>query len=825
MRALIVEDNPADVRLIRELLRQADSPERIEVESVDRLSAAVDRLGQGGIDIILLDLGLPDSQGIETFARVREAAREVPLVVLTGLADDVLALRTIREGAQDYLVKGHIDGHSLVREARFAVERKRAEFALRESGEQMKLLLDSTTEAICGMDTEGCCTFLNQAAARVLGYSGVDSLLGRDMHALVHHTRADGTLYPKEDCPIHNSVSRGEKIQSDSDVFWRADGASFPVEYRCNPVFRDGKVIGGVVSFEDLTNRRQVEALSEERRRLATFSTSLGKAITRGGSLREILSRCTDEMVQHLDAAFARIWTLDVEDMTLVLQASSGMYTHVNGPHGRVPVGKYKIGRIAAEMKPHLTNDVLHDSNIGDPEWARRERMVAFAGHPLVVEGELVGVMAMFARHALSDFTLRALASAADSVSLFVKRKKADLSLEHAEERLRQSQKMEALGRLAGGVAHDFNNVLTAILGYGELAMTGAAPGSALAAQLGEIHKAAERAAGLTRQLLAFGRRQVVQPRVLDVNVVIQQFQGMLRRMIDESIQLDARLDPEIGHVRTDPGQIEQILMNLTVNARDAMPTGGVLSIDTANADLDEAYTRLHAGLAPGSYVMISVSDAGIGMSPETLSRVFEPFFTTKEQGKGTGLGLSTVYGIVKQSGGCIWAYSELGQGTTFKVFLPRVNEPLDLEDSRVEAPSFYRGTECVLLVEDDEAVRALARAVLEQQGYTVVEAPDPQEAIELARSYESAIDLLLTDVIMPRMSGRDLAARVTEILPEVRVLYMSGYARHLMTNQGVLEAGVDFLEKPFTPQGLACKVREVLEKSMGDAPANQPGR
>ncbi|HMI31374.1 MAG TPA: response regulator, partial [Candidatus Limnocylindrales bacterium] len=638
MRALIVEDNPDEARLIEEVFRQEDSPDRFEVESVNRLSAAVERLAGGGIDVVLLDLGLPDSQGAETFARVREAAREVPLLVLSGLADDALALKTIRDGAQDYVVKGHIDGHTLAREVRFAVERKRIEAALREKSEQLKLLLDSTTEAICGVDLLGRCTFFNAAAAKTLGYTGEDSLAGKDMHALVHHTRADGTLYPKELCPIHSSLGRGERLQADGEVFWRADGTSFPVKFRSNPIFRDGMVIGGVVTFEDLTERNQAEALREERRRLATFSTSLGTAITRGGPMRAVLNRCTDEMVQHLDAAFARIWTLNSDENTLELQASSGMYTHINGPHGKVPVGKYKIGRIAAEKKAHLTNDVLNDSYIGDPEWARREGMVSFAGHPLVVEGELVGVLAMFARRQLSEFTHRALGSAADSVSLFIKRKKADHSLEQAEERFRQSQKMEALGRLAGGVAHDFNNVLTAILGYGELAMKSAPPQSELENQLQEIHKAAQRAAGLTRQLLAFGRRQVVQPRVLNVNEVVRNLESMLHRIIDESIHLETSLDQEIGHVRADPGQIEQILMNLTVNSRDAMPNGGTLTIGTANADLDEPYAGLHPGVLPGSYVMVSVSDTGMGMSPETLTRVFEPFFTTKEQGKGTGL-------------------------------------------------------------------------------------------------------------------------------------------------------------------------------------------
>ena len=813
MRALLVEDNPGDIGLIQELFPRTRT-EPIEVELVGRLSAAIARIAQGGIDVILLDLGLPDSQGVDTFLKMREAAKEIPVVVLTGLADETLALKTIKNGAQHYLVKGHVDSQSLAREVRFAVERKRVENALRETSEQMKLLLDSTAEAICGSDLSGKCTFCNDAAAKLLGYRGGRSLVGQDLHVLIHHTRADGTLYPKEECRILHAVMRGEQIEATDEVFWRADGTSFPVKYRSNPILRDGKVVGGVVTFEDLTERRQAEALSEERRRLATFSSSLGGAITRGGGLREVLGRCTDEMVQHLDAAFARIWTLNIEENTLELQASSGIYTHLHGPHGRVPVGKFKIGRIAAERKALLTNDVAHDPNIGDPEWARKEGMVAFAGHPLVVEGELIGVIAMFARHPLSDFTLRALASSADSVSLFIKRKRADLSLEVAEEQLRQSQKMEALGRLAGGVAHDFNNILTVILGHGELAIKGLPAASVVHGHLGEIHKAAERAAGLTRQLLAFGRRQVVQPRVLNVNHVVTDLESMLRRVVDESIELVTDLNPGIGNTRADAGQIDQILMNLTVNARDAMPAGGVLKIDTTNAEVDEAYALIHHGLVPGRYVLISVSDTGIGMNAETLTRVFEPFFTTKEQGKGTGLGLSTVYGIVKQSGGCIWAYSEPGRGTTFKVYLPRIDEAVEDAPQRSAAPNFYRGSESVLLVEDDEAVRGLARAVLEQHGYTVVVATSPSEALELARASTSPIHLMLTDVIMPGMSGKDLAEKIRAARPGIPVLYMSGYARQLMTSQGVIESGIEFLEKPFTAQGLASKVREVLDQA-----------
>ncbi|HYT04960.1 MAG TPA: response regulator [Gemmatimonadales bacterium] len=382
------------------------------------------------------------------------------------------------------------------------------------------------------------------------------------------------------------------------------------------------------------------------------------------------------------------------------------------------------------------------------------------------------------------------------------------------EQQLRQAQKMEAVGRLAGGVAHDFNNILTAITGYADLLAEDLPPGDPRRQDAAEIRKAAERAAGLTRQLLAFSRQQVLQSRVLDPNALVSELEKMLHRLLGEDVRLATRLPPGVGHVKADPGQLEQVIMNLVVNSRDAMPNGGQLTIETANVELDEAYAREHYPARPGPYVMVAVSDTGTGMNDEVQAHLFEPFFTTKERGKGTGLGLATVYGIVQQSGGFIWVYSELGHGTTFKIYLPRVDEPTGAtaRETARETP-VVGGTETVLLAEDEAPVRAVARQVLERHGYTVLEAPSAEAALDVAERYSGTIHLLLTDVIMPGLSGRDLAVRLATLRPEARVIYMSGYTDDAITRHGVLEPGLAYVQKPFTPDIIARKVREVLDK------------
>jgi hypothetical protein len=379
------------------------------------------------------------------------------------------------------------------------------------------------------------------------------------------------------------------------------------------------------------------------------------------------------------------------------------------------------------------------------------------------------------------------------------------------EAQLLQAQKMEAIGRLAGGVAHDFNNVLTAILCSADLLLEDLAAADTRREEVEEIHESAERAAALTHQLLAFSRKQVLQPEVLNLDAVVANVQKMLQRLIPENMELLTVLAGDLGAVLADRGQIEQVILNLALNARDAMPTGGQLTIETANVELDEEYTTQHAGVVPGRYVMLAVSDTGVGMDEETKMHLFEPFFSTKGPGRGTGLGLPTVYGIVKQSGGNIWVYSEPGQGAAFKIYLPRVEAAPTAEGPAKLAAR--GGSETILLVEDAKSVRTVTRRLLEAYGYTVLEASGGADALRVARDHRGPIDLLLTDIVMPGVSGTEVARQLAELRPGVRVLYMSGYTDNAIVHHGVLDPGIAFLQKPFTREGLAHKVREVLER------------
>jgi two-component system cell cycle sensor histidine kinase/response regulator CckA len=381
------------------------------------------------------------------------------------------------------------------------------------------------------------------------------------------------------------------------------------------------------------------------------------------------------------------------------------------------------------------------------------------------------------------------------------------------EEQLRQAHKLEALGQLAGGVAHDFNNVLTAILGFSELIFDELPPDSPACKDLLEIKKAGERAAGLTRQLLAFSRKQILEPKVLNINAIITGMESMLKRLIFEHVHMTVSLTAQRGLIMMDPTQLEQILVNLVVNAADAMPRGGKLTIETRDVILDEQYQHGHLPVSPGNYVMLAVSDTGVGMDEATRRRIFEPFFTTKGVGKGTGLGLATVYGIVKQSGGDIWIDSEPGQGSTFRIYLPRVTAAAAAPTIQpVDPGGSPRGSETVLVVEDDDGVRRLVCVMLERAGYRVLQAGNPKEAVRVASESPGPIHLLLSDVIMPESEGPPLFERLTQLRRDLRVLYMSGYADEAVVRQGLLVEGMPFLQKPFSPLALARKVRDVLE-------------
>ncbi len=399
-------------------------------------------------------------------------------------------------------------------------------------------------------------------------------------------------------------------------------------------------------------------------------------------------------------------------------------------------------------------------------------------------------------------------------------RKRAEEALRETEEQLRQSQKMEAVGMLAGGIAHDFNNLLVPVSGYSELLMARLKDDETLRKYAEQIHKSSERAASLVGQLLAFSRKQVLQPQVLDLNSVVSDMNEMLRRLIGEDVDLATVLEPHMGRVKADPGQIEQVILNLVVNARDAMPGGGKLTIETANVVLDETYARKHMAVKPGPYVVMAVSDTGHGIDEKTQSLLFEPFFTTKDKSKGTGLGLSTVYGIIKQSGGSIWVYSEPGKGATFKVYLPRIDDPVVRSAGPEGAALQVRGSETVLVVEDEEDVRGLVCEVLRNEGYRILEAEDGERAIAISLEYPDTIHLMITDVVMPGMSGRETCDRITPGRPGMKVLYISGYTDNAIVHHGVLDPGTAFLQKPFTLRVLLQKVHAALN-GMGQGPEN----
>jgi signal transduction histidine kinase/ActR/RegA family two-component response regulator len=447
----------------------------------------------------------------------------------------------------------------------------------------------------------------------------------------------------------------------------------------------------------------------------------------------------------------------------------------------------------------------------------------------LRVRGESIGTLSLFRfnpasqsfdkrdqdmAQALSDHAALAITNARllkSALHELAERERAETALRKTEDQLRHAQKMEAVGRLAGGVSHDFNNLLSVVLSYTGLILSDLKSDDPLRADLEEIQKAALRAADLTRQLLTFSRQQVVLPKVVDLNQIMAGMEKMVGRLLGADVEVTLLPGAGLGKVKADPGQIEQIVMNLLVNARDAMPSGGRLTIQTNNMELDGHYASEHLGVTVGPHVMLAVTDTGIGMDRETQAQVFEPFFTTKERGKGTGLGLSIVFGIVKQSGGHVWVYSEPGKGTTFKVYLPRTDAQADASPSQPPAAEGGRGSETILLVEDDEQVRAVAKGILRRSGYTVLEAPGAGEALLVVEQYGARINLLVTDVVLPRMNGPQLVERVRASRPDIKVLFMSGYTDEAIIQHGILDSGVTFLQKPITPDTLTRKVREAL--------------
>ena len=641
-------------------------------------------------------------------------------------------------------------------------DQKRAEDALRESAQRIRLLLDSINEGLYGVDTQGNCAFVNRACLQMLGYDKEEALLGRHIHELIHHTRPDGTPCSAEECRMYEALRRSAETHVDDEVFWRRDGSSFPVEYWSHPMYCDGRVVGAVATFFDITERRRT---AESHVRLATAVEQAAEAI---------MITDTNATIFYVNPAFEKITGYTREEAI--------------GQNPRI----LSSGRQDAAFYRDLWETLL-GGNVWQGRFVNRKKNGA-----LYTE----------------EATISPVRDAAGAIINYVAVKRditEDLNL---QAQLTQAQKMESVGRLAGGVAHDFNNILQVILGNAQLAVEQAGHGDPVRIDLEEIQGAAQRAADLTRQLLAFASKQVITPQTLDFNETVEGMLKMLRRLIGENIELVWTPRAGLWPIRMDPSQIDQILANLCVNARDAIDGVGTVHIATENVHVDELQLARHEEFLPGDYVVLLVSDTGGGMDKETQARIFEPFFTTKAVGKGTGLGLATVFGIVRQNHGHIGVYSEPGQGTTFRIHLPRY---LGADAAQlVEGPATpaARGCETVLLVEDDAAILNMSGRMLRGLGYTVLAAATPEAALRMAEEHAGEIHLLMTDVVMPGMNGRELAEQLKARRPNLKSLFMSGFTADVISIHGVLDEGVQFIQKPFSMEDLAAKLREALDSA-----------
>jgi len=817
MQILLVEDNPDDAEILREILLESATG-RFQLTHVERLEEARHHLAEGRFDIVLLDLSLPDSQGFETFRSLQGEYTEMPIIVLTGTDDEALALAAVQAGAQDYLVKGEGDSHLLVRAMRYAIERKRSaekikkelrekEMMLRELERQdahirrLSMAVEQSPAAVVITGVDGSIEYVNPKFTEVTGYS-LAEVLGENPRLL--KSGKQSTEFYRE---LWETIGRGEEWRGEfhnrkrnGELYWESASIS-PIRSA------EGEITHFVAVKEDITERKW-----EEGRRLA-----------RQQLLDEVWKmRDPGDIGMFLDGLKSGLEVLEVPFQACGINVidSSGEVSSVRA-YELNEKRKWQIE--GSEQTRELLTLIWCG---GEPVYIRdlmseegnRER-----AHIAEKFGEVRSVLDVPFSHgtlainsseanAFSDHDIASMQALAEVLSEGFRRLDDLQNLEEKENQLRQSQKMEAIGQLAGGVAHDFNNLITIITGYCQLLSKRFDPEDAAYQNIQEIYKSGERAATLVRQLLAFSRRQVLKPEILDLNLVVADIDKMLRRLIGEDIELVSSGEEGLGKVEADPGQLEQVIVNLAVNARDAMPEGGKLTIETTNVDLDEAYPDQHAEMPTGSYVLLAVSDNGVGMDGETRVRIFEPFFTTKEEGKGTGLGLSTVYGIVKQSNGFIWVYSEPGKGTTFKMYLPRIEG--DGAAPRTETASEERleGKETILVVEDDDTVRELVQRIYHEYGYSVIEAPDGEEGLQVCVQHAGEIDLLLTDVVMPGMNGPELAEYVTSVKDGIKVLYMSGYADRTISHNGLVKEEIQFLQKPFTPDELLQKTRETLD-------------
>jgi|CXWL01.1.fsa_nt_gi PAS domain S-box-containing protein len=646
-----------------------------------------------------------------------------------------------------------------------AIERKWAEDAAQVSEERYRDLVENAIDMIYTQDLDGNYISINAAAEKITGYTREETLT-RNLAQSVAPEQREKIVRQMKAAILSGTDSTAYELEVIAK-----DGRRIAVEVNTRIIRENGVPVGVQGIARDITERKRIDdELRESEQKYRAILDNIedgyfevdieGNLTFFNDSLCDIFGYSRIELLGMNNRTF-----MDDENARKVYQTFNQVY------RTGIPARAF------------------------DWEIIRKDGTMRFIEASVSQRKDPKGQSIGF-RGVLRDITAR---------------KEAEEALRFSEEQLRQSLKLEAVGQLAGGIAHDFNNLLTAITGYSQLSLRKLPADDPVRTNVEEIAKAGERAAALTRQLLAFSRKQVLTPTVHNLNTVITEIEKMLKRLIRENIELRTVLAPDLGNIKADPGQIEQVIVNLAVNARDAMPHGGTLTIATQNIEIGQEYVSGHIAVEPGKYIKMTVTDTGEGMDEKTRSRIFEPFFTTKAVGSGTGLGLSTVHGIVSQSGGSIQVYSEPGHGTTFKIYLPCVDENVQRPRWRDEPGEDLSGNETILLVEDEDVVRGLVREILIEKGYTVLEAASGKGALSICSTYEKPIDLLFTDIVMPKMSGDELSVKVVKLRPDIKVLFMSGYTDESVAHRGIIESNAPFIEKPFTPEALARKVRAVL--------------
>ncbi len=727
---------------------------------------------------------------------------------------------------------------------------------VRENEERLRLVLDSAPGGFYAVDRDGVTTLVSQGFLDMLGFEHERDAVGRKLHDIIHHSKPDGENYPVEECPIYRCASTGEAAHVPQELFFRLDGTAVPVEYWATPIYRDEQHIGASCAITDLTERTKAQAaLLEESRTLETLN-QVGSSLAAELDLDRLVQMVTDAGVKLTGARFGAFFYNVVNETgeKYLLYALSGAE--------RSDFDRFGMPRATAIFHPTFmgegvvrSDDITVDERYGknDPHKGMPEGHLpvrSYLAVPVISRsGEVVGGL-FFGHPKTARFTDRherlatgIAAQAAvgiDNARLYeaaqkelAERVRAETALRdlnetlevrvaeeierrsQAEEALRQSQKMETVGQLTGGIAHDFNNLLQIVNGNLDILCRKMPDEAAPLRRYAERAMiGTERAATLTQRLLAFSRRQPLAPQPTDINRLLPGMSELLHRTLGETIEVEAVLPPRVWLVETDKNQLENAIINLAVNARDAMPDGGKLTIETSNTLLDDAYSAQNPGVKPGQYVVLCISDTGIGMDADTVNKAIEPFFTTKDVGKGTGLGLSMVYGFIKQSGGHLKIYSELGEGTTVKIYLPRlVGKVAAAELSEESAAPAASGEETILICEDDEEVRAYSVEVLRELGYRVLEAADGASALGILKNTQAEVDLLFTDVVLPGgMSGAELAKAAIEFRPDLKTLFTTGYARNAIVHHGRLDAGVQLLTKPFSYADLAARIRDILD-------------